>query len=821
MTTNTINANVESQKRTVENSKAEEHASFLPCRSSSTAGVTMEEECNTPDRGVVSGMAKEASCDALHDKPSQMNGIADDCLNATAINLSMETNKAPWLASFEMSKLVRWWQDYLKYIRRGQDAARSGHIAEWKPRSVASMVDEYMLEIVCGAILKTDSSNVTDEQLLSWVKQTISGGNNKDEHIDRIMNDLVMNMNITGGQARTLDFAMQFKRLAGENGVSNHFQTPAGMKMKIRYLQNGVRPKRLQERMATLMKYNQSLKDDPEEYLSVLMVKAIAHDEFFGSDDLKITRKAAKPANERSEQFNSGSRKPKPQRRAAEANPVESNTRKRNMLKVTCLKCSQSGHFMSNCPDNPSQEEQKTLLAKHRSLSKRSKFSDRFNTGNSKPYIVQMCRLGRAVAKTVEDTVEISAENDINASSQIEVRISMASILFPGILDSGAAATVVPMRIASKAMKMDPTIRLNNLEEKVVLKLPDGSKAEATHEMHVDLTLQTSTGELIIRGRRCLVWDTPSEEIFIGEDLLQEIGIDPKRALEHLILNAPKNEDGTPEQDQLLKTIPDDDVNIGKDIPSDIANGIDEMIQRAIHKGLPSMMQRKVEILVKRYANIWRRSLGPDPPAKVTPFRTNLKSGAEPVRCKARRYNNEQSEFLAQFVALLEKYGLVYENQNSEWASPVVVVRKPGARGLRMCVDLREVNAACKATAWPMPFLESIVRHLAGSKYWFSLDAFKGFWIMPLDKECQEMFSFMTDRGVYTPTRSIQGALNSSTQFQSRMHAIYKDLLYKSLIIWIDDILGHADTEEKWFAVLENTLTAMISNLTLIGATCF
>lgn len=160
---------------------------------------------------------------------------------------------------------------------------------------------------------------------------------------------------------------------------------------------------------------------------------------------------------------------------------------------------------------------------------------------------------------------------------------------------------------------------------------------------------------------------------------------------------------------------------------------------------------------------MWRKTLSQDSPAKVTPFETTLKPGAQPVRCKARRYSPEQSEFMAKFTDMLTKYGLVYENCNSKWASPVVVVRKPGNRGLRMCVDLRAVNAVCEATVWPMPFLESIVQYLAGSKYWFLLDAFKGFWVMPLHTDSQEMFSFMTDRGVFTPTRSIQGALNSAT----------------------------------------------------------
>ena len=184
---------------------------------------------------------------------------------------------------------------------------------------------------------------------------------------------------------------------------------------------------------------------------------------------------------------------------------------------------------------------------------------------------------------------------------------------------------------------------------------------------------------------------------------------------------------------------------------------------------------------------------------------TRLVRNARPYRCKGRRYNPEESAFLKQFIDDLLKNGLVEENPNSEWGSPVLVVKKnDGSR--RMCVDLRAVNALCESTAWPMPFLEAVVNYFARSKFWFKLDAFKGFWMMPLADECREMFSFMTDRGVYTPRRSIQGALNSATQFQSRMYEVFQSLIKESLTIWIDDLLGHADSYHSWFRILEKTL---------------
>jgi hypothetical protein len=60
--------------------------------------------------------------------------------------------------------------------------------------------------------------------------------------------------------------------------------------------------------------------------------------------------------------------------------------------------------------------------------------------------------------------------------------------------------------------------------------------------------------------------------------------------------------------------------------------------------------------------------------------------------------------------------------------------------------------------------------------------------------------------GVFTPTRSIQGALNSALQFQARMTAMFKDLFYKLIIVWTDDIFGHSSTERDWFSLLETIL---------------
>jgi hypothetical protein len=70
-----------------------------------------------------------------------------------------------------------------------------------------------------------------------------------------------------------------------------------------------------------------------------------------------------------------------------------------------------------------------------------------------------------------------------------------------------------------------------------------------------------------------------------------------------------------------------------------------------------------------------------------------------------------------------------------------------------MTVDVRAVNSQTEATQWSMPLLEVVLNHMQRATVFFSLDFFKGYWQLPLHPSCQEMFSFLTDLGDYTPTR--------------------------------------------------------------------
>jgi hypothetical protein len=82
--------------------------------------------------------------------------------------------------------------------------------------------------------------------------------------------------------------------------------------------------------------------------------------------------------------------------------------------------------------------------------------------------------------------------------------------------------------------------------------------------------------------------------------------------------------------------------------------------------------------LVTKCKEVFRLKLGADPPANVKPLVIKLRDGAEPVRMSARKYAPPQPKFMRDKIHELEEMGLVYNNNGAEWASPPLILPKPG-----------------------------------------------------------------------------------------------------------------------------------------------
>uniref|UniRef100_A0A1X7U5U6 Reverse transcriptase domain-containing protein n=1 Tax=Amphimedon queenslandica TaxID=400682 RepID=A0A1X7U5U6_AMPQE len=91
---------------------------------------------------------------------------------------------------------------------------------------------------------------------------------------------------------------------------------------------------------------------------------------------------------------------------------------------------------------------------------------------------------------------------------------------------------------------------------------------------------------------------------------------------------------------------------------------------------------------------------------------------------------------------------VVIEPSKSDWASPMVIVRKKD-NTLRLCVNYRKLNAEMEINAYPMPRIDDILDQIGQASYFTTLDLARGYWQVPVAVEDRHKTAFISPIGLY------------------------------------------------------------------------
>ena len=200
----------------------------------------------------------------------------------------------------------------------------------------------------------------------------------------------------------------------------------------------------------------------------------------------------------------------------------------------------------------------------------------------------------------------------------------------------------------------------------------------------------------------------------------------------------------------------------------------------------PSQRRQLADLLIK-YADVF--SCG-----DTDVGRTNLVShsipvepGTQPIRQAPRRLGAEKDQEVERQVGELVEKGLV-EPTDSAWSSPVVLVKKKDG-SWRLCVDYRQLNTVTKKDAYPLPRIDDSLDALSGSAYFSTLDLVSGYWQVPLDQDAQEKAAFVTRGGLWKWRVLPFGLTSAPATFERLMEQVLKGLQWKSLLLYLDDVI--------------------------------
>lgn len=217
--------------------------------------------------------------------------------------------------------------------------------------------------------------------------------------------------------------------------------------------------------------------------------------------------------------------------------------------------------------------------------------------------------------------------------------------------------------------------------------------------------------------------------------------------------------------------------------------------------------QHKIAEVKRKYSKLFDGKLG-----KVEGVTAKLELSEDAVAkfCKPRPVPFATKDLIAAEIAALVESGVLKKVDYSDWASPIVPVRKPSGK-LRICGDFSvTVNKFLKIPEHPMPRVSELLAKLNGGQKFTKLDLSQAYQQVPLDEYSQKLVTINTHLGLFSYTRVPFGISAAPALFQGIMDKVLQGL---ECGCYLDDIVitGRSDAEH-W-----KNLTLVLERLQRFG----
>ena len=162
-----------------------------------------------------------------------------------------------------------------------------------------------------------------------------------------------------------------------------------------------------------------------------------------------------------------------------------------------------------------------------------------------------------------------------------------------------------------------------------------------------------------------------------------------------------------------------------------------------------------------------------------------------PIKIPPRRAGLPKVEIIREEVNAMLDQGIIRPSQ-SPYSFPVVLVKKKDG-SVRVCIDYRKLNDVTIKDAFPIPKIDQSFDALKEAKVFSSMDLASGYWQIPVAPEHCHKTAFVTpDGGLYEYIRMPFGLSNAPGTFQRLMNEVFRDYLYKFILIFLDDVLAYS-----------------------------
>ncbi|GJP41635.1 hypothetical protein CLOM_g1279 [Closterium sp. NIES-68] len=174
------------------------------------------------------------------------------------------------------------------------------------------------------------------------------------------------------------------------------------------------------------------------------------------------------------------------------------------------------------------------------------------------------------------------------------------------------------------------------------------------------------------------------------------------------------------------------------------------------------------------------------------------------------RLSQPELEELQQQLDYLLTKGFIRPS-TSPYAAPILFTPKKDA-GFRMCIDYRALNRITIKSRYPMPRADDLLDQLRGAKFFLKIDLRRGYHQIRVAADDCLKTAFRTRYGRYEYLVMPFGLTNAPLTFQITMNDVFRELLDKCVIIYLDDILIYSRSREQHLKDLDAVFTLLHKN---------
>ena len=225
-----------------------------------------------------------------------------------------------------------------------------------------------------------------------------------------------------------------------------------------------------------------------------------------------------------------------------------------------------------------------------------------------------------------------------------------------------------------------------------------------------------------------------------------------------------------------------------------------ELLDLSHLKDWPEAEKKKAKDLMAEYSDIFalhELELG-----QTTGVTHAIHTTSEvPIKERYRHIPKHRMDEVRVMIEEMLRIGVIKESK-SPWCNAVVLARKKNG-DLRLCIDFRKLNERTVKDAYPLPRIKEALDNIRGACIFTSLDLKQGFWEVPMDEKSKAKTAFTVGPlGFYEFERMPFGLCNAPATFQRLMEACLGELVLDTCLIYVDDIIVFAKTENAHLARL-------------------